>query len=68
MKRYLVTWDSAIEEGGLVPIIKQREFHDIQWKGYGARCTDDQNGGYTLLIPYTSIKDVQIISDEETEL
>ena len=49
------------------PINKVRQFHDVQWKNYGVRATDDINK-YRVIIPYTSIYDILIISDGEIEL
>ena len=63
MRRYLFKWRSLDDIGA---VDKIREFNDVQWKDYGARVADDQNG-YILVIPYTSIYDIQILTDEETE-
>ena len=60
MKQYEFRWKS--HNGTQI-----RVFDDVQWKDYGARVTDDQNGGYSMIIPYTSIYDIRILSDDEKD-
>lgn len=62
MKTYMIKWLSIINDS---KVNKSREFHDVQFKDFFVRATDDQNDGYTLIIPYTSIYDIEVLGETE---
>jgi hypothetical protein len=67
---YLVLWKSAEEnsESEFVETIRQLWFDDIQWKDYGVRATKDRTETeerLTMVIPYTSIYDITVLSEDE---
>jgi hypothetical protein len=60
--KYEIRWKSY-DFVSVREIAEKRIFDDVQWKDYGARVVNDENGD-EFVIPYTSIYEVKIIREE----
>lgn len=58
---YQIKWKSYNFQLGEQTISKT--FHDVQWKEYGVRATNDDDGE-TLIIPYFRIYEIGVIQVE----
>ena len=69
MKKYQITYKSTVADGiDLKEKIVKIIFDDVQWRDYGVSATRDEKefeSKLTTVIPYTSIHEVIILSDED---